>query len=98
MLRLVSVRELVLDDSADSLLKISGFVDAQAGVDVFSGCQLEVVHFGFPCGRCVNDRLNGSVSAYAVNHSFWIFLQLAIPAPKRRKFSTHTTSQVSTGP
>ena len=44
MLRFVSVRKLMLDDSADSLLEVSSFVDAQAGVDVLASSQLKVVH------------------------------------------------------
>ena len=38
----------MLDDSSDLLLKLSSFVDAQTGVDVFSGCQLEIVHCSVP--------------------------------------------------
>lgn len=38
----------MLDDPADFSLKIPGFVDAQACVDVFTSGQLEVVHFVAP--------------------------------------------------
>ena len=48
MLLFVSVRKLVLDDPSELSLKLSGFADAQAGVDVFSGCQLKVVHLSVP--------------------------------------------------
>ena len=55
MCPVVSVRKLVLDDPADFTLKLSGLVDAQAGVDVLASGQLEVVHFSAPLFGVVLD-------------------------------------------
>jgi hypothetical protein len=43
-----SVVELVLNLSADSILELRCFVEAQAGEDCCSDCQCEVVHFLSP--------------------------------------------------
>jgi hypothetical protein len=45
----------MFDDSSEFLLKVAGFGDRQAGVNIASGCQLEVVHFSSPRSGCVVD-------------------------------------------